>query len=183
MLCASAPRHVQAPVIETERLRLRAHQPEHLRDCTAMWRDEAVTRYTGGPSTSHRSWMRLLSYRGHWSVLGFGYWAVEERTTARYVGDIGFADFRRDLDASLDGLPELGWALATHAHGKGYATEALRAAMAWGDEMFATDRVVCIISPHNAASLRVAEKLGFRETRRTEKDGEPQILFARRKGD
>ncbi|HEY6455656.1 MAG TPA: GNAT family N-acetyltransferase, partial [Steroidobacteraceae bacterium] len=60
------------PVIETERLRLRAHQSDDLAACVVMWSDPAVVRYTlGDPSPPQRTWMRILAYRGHWELLGF----------------------------------------------------------------------------------------------------------------
>ena len=84
-----------APVIETERLRLRPHQPDDLADCVAMWSDPAVVRYTiGSPSPLQKTWLRVLAYRGHWAMLGYGYWAVEEKVSGprgtpqnRPVGD------------------------------------------------------------------------------------------------
>lgn len=170
----------QAPVLETERLRLRAHRTEDFPGLVAMWSDPEIARHTiGAPSSEQRTWIRLLAYAGHWSLKGFGYWAVEEKTTGRYIGELGFADFKRDIKPSIEGFPEIGWALATHAHGKGYATEALLAVVAWGDKNFKAPRTVCIISPKNHASLRVAEKLGYREYARTTKDGEPEILYCR----
>jgi RimJ/RimL family protein N-acetyltransferase len=128
-----------------------------------MWSDPAVVRYTiGEPSPPQRTWIRLLAYRGHWALLGFGYWAVEERTSGRYIGELGFADFKRDVVPSIAGEPELGWALDPQFHGKGYATEALRAAVAWGDHHLAQRRTFCIIHRDNHRSFRVAEKLGYK---------------------
>ena len=122
------------PSLETERLTLTAHTLADFEECAAMWADAAVTRFIGGrPASREDVWNRILRYRGLWSLLGFGYWAVNERETGRYVGDVGFADFHRDLTPSLNGAPEVGWALATWAHGRGFATEAVRAAIAWGD--------------------------------------------------
>jgi RimJ/RimL family protein N-acetyltransferase len=101
-----------APVIETERLVLRAHSLADYPACVAMWSDPRVTRYTiGEPAPAQRTWMRLLAYRGHWAVLGFGYWAVEEKASRQYIGELGFADFKRDIQPSIEGIPELGWAL------------------------------------------------------------------------
>lgn len=173
-------RMAPTPVLETDRLILRGHRVSDLDACAAMWRDPLVTRYTiGSPSSEQRTWLRLLAYVGHWDLLGFGYWVVEEKASHRYVGELGFADFKRQLEPSIEGMPELGWALARDVHGRGYATEALRAALSWGDGHFGQTRTVCLISPENAPSLRVAEKLGYREILRTLKDGEPEILFAR----
>ncbi len=168
------------PVIETARLRLRAHRADDLAACAAMWAEPAVTRYIGGkPATRQETWTKLLRYAGLWSLLGYGYWALEDRATGGFIGELGFADFMRDMEPSLDGRPEIGWALASHAHGNGYASEAVAAAVAWGDGAFGTVRTVCLIGPENVASIRVAEKCGYREFARAEYKGEATILFER----
>src|SRR5690349_16068550 len=109
------------PIIETERLRLREHRLSDLENSLSMWTDPEIVRYTSGaPSTEQRTWLRMLEYLGHWAMLGYGYWAVAERSSDRYIGELGFADFKRDIDPSIKGIPELGWALASHSHGKGF---------------------------------------------------------------
>ena len=169
-----------APVLTTERLTLRAHRVEDLDACAAMWGDPLVTRYIGLlPSTRQASWLRMLRYPGLWVLLGYGYWAVVENASGQFIGELGFADFKRELVPSIAGIPELGWALAPHAHGKGFATEALLAALAWADEYLEQPRTACIISPDNAASIRVAEKCGYREVCRTTYGGEPTLLYDR----
>jgi RimJ/RimL family protein N-acetyltransferase len=73
------PSITAAPIIETERLRLRGHYIADFPDCVAMWSEPEVVRYTiGEPSPPQRTWLRILSYRGHWALLGFGYWAAPE---------------------------------------------------------------------------------------------------------
>jgi RimJ/RimL family protein N-acetyltransferase len=167
-------------MLETNRLRLRAHRREDLQDCFAMWSDPAVTRHIGGkPFTREEVWTKLLRYAGLWSVIGFGYWVIEEAATGRFLGEAGLADFQRSLDPAMEGAPEVGWALAPWAHGKGYATEAVRAVLSWADSQLGVPKVVCIIDPGNEASLRVAEKTGFRQVRRLTYKGEPTILFER----
>ncbi|HXR17454.1 MAG TPA: GNAT family N-acetyltransferase [Terriglobales bacterium] len=169
----------EVPVIETTRLILRGHRLDDFPDCAAMWADPIVTRHIGGrPFTEEETWARFLRYVGHWSVLGFGYWAIEEKDTATFVGELGFADFKRDIMPSLKGMPELGWVLASRAHGKGYATEAVRAAVAWGKAHFGAARTCCIIHPENLASIRVAEKCGYQEFQRTTYKGHTTIMFA-----
>jgi RimJ/RimL family protein N-acetyltransferase len=168
------------PAIDTARLELRGHGLADLDDSAAMWSDPEVTRHIGGrPSTREEVWARLLRYVGHWALLGYGYWVVRARGSGRFVGEVGFADFRRDLDPPLDGTPEIGWALARWAHGQGYATEAVGAAVAWHAARFGPTRTVCLIAPANAASIRVAEKCGYRELRRTTYKDAPTIVFAR----
>lgn len=151
-----------APVLETPRLRLRGHRPEDLDRVAAMWADERVVRYISGkPSTRSQSWARILQYIGHWQALGFGYWAVEDRQTGVFLGDVGLADFKRDIVPSLEGIPEIGWVLAPHAHGRGLATEAVSAVLTWADVYVLNNRTVCLFDPENLASIRVAEKNGY----------------------
>jgi RimJ/RimL family protein N-acetyltransferase len=155
----------RAPIVETGRLRLRAHTIDDFEACVAMWTDPAVFRYIGGKASMRgQVWSRILAYAGHWTLMGFGYWAVDSRETGGYVGELGFADFKREMTPSLAGKPELGWALVSAASGRGFATEALRAAAAWGDANLAALRTTCIVDAENLASLRVAAKIGFRQT-------------------
>ena len=175
----------EVPLIETERLRLRRHRREDFAECAAMWADPVVTRYIGGkPLTEEGAWARVLRTVGHWAWMGFGYWVLEEKATGSFVGEMGFSDWKREIEPSLKGVPELGWVLATRMHGKGYATEAVRAAIAWADANIKTNqhelgRLVCIIHPEHGKSIRVAEKTGFKEVLRTTYKEEPTILFAR----
>lgn len=155
-----------APTLETARLRLRAHRPEDFEACAAIWADPIVNRYFGVPLTREEAWSKFLRYSGHWAMKGYGFWAVEEKATGLYAGEVGFADFMREIVPPPGDDPEAGWVLASRAHGKGYATEALQAAQTWMEPRAA--RTFCIIAPENAASLRVAEKCGFRHTGETE---------------
>lgn len=167
------------PLLETPRLRLRAHVPADLPACAAMWSDPSVVRHVGGhPFGSEDTWRRMLQFRGLWALLGFGYWAVEERASGRYVGDVGFADFARDVEPSLRGMLEAGWVLCPDAWGRGYATEAVGAALAWAAAQVPARRVVALIDPANAASIRVAGKAGFRPWCETIYLGVPARLFS-----
>jgi RimJ/RimL family protein N-acetyltransferase len=171
---------LSTPILETPRLTLRGHRLDDFAALVAMWADPAVTRYISGqPSSEQQSWARLLTYAGHWALMGFGYWAIEERSTGAFVGDLGFADWNRELEPSIRGIPEAGWVLVPAAHGKGYATEALGAATAWADAHFGAARTVCIINPGNQPSIRVASKCGYREVTHAQYKGEPTILFSR----
>jgi RimJ/RimL family protein N-acetyltransferase len=171
---------VQVPTLETERLRLRGHQADDFTACAAMWADPVVTRHVGGrPFAEDESWTRLLRYVGHWALLGFGYWVVEEKSTGSFIGEIGFADYKRNVDPSIKDKPEIGWAFVAQSHGKGYATEAVRAAIAWGDRHFGSGQTACLIHPENLASIRVAEKCGYRKLQDTTYKGQPTIIFVR----
>jgi RimJ/RimL family protein N-acetyltransferase len=169
------------PVLTTDRLTLRGHRRDDFPDSAAMWGDPQVTRYIGGrPQTTEEVWARLLRYVGHWTLLGFGYWVVRETATNRFIGEVGFVDYQRDITPALEGAPEIGWVLAPGAPGQGFAIEAVRAILAWGESHFgARTRTVCLIDPGNVRSIRVAEKAGYRELARATYKNEPTIIFER----
>jgi RimJ/RimL family protein N-acetyltransferase len=117
-----------------------------------------------------------------WAMLGYGYWAVERRDDGAWLGQIGFADFKRDMEPSIEGLPEMGWIFGVHAQGQGYASEAALAALRWADATLDESEIVAIIDPENAPSIRVAEKAGFGERGEARYRDERILLFRRRAG-
>lgn len=150
------------PSIETERLLLRGHHVNDFRESAAMWADERVVAHISGvPSTGEQSWSRLLRYAGHWYHLGFGYWVVVSKADGDFLGEVGFADYRRDTEPSLDGKPEAGWVFKVCAHGKGYATEAVSAMMQWADANLSCMYTSAMFDPAYSASINVAKKVGF----------------------
>lgn len=167
--------------IDTERLTLRPHRVEDYAESAALWADPVVVRHIGGkPFGPEVSWSRVLRYIGHWAALGYGFWVVREKATGRFVGEVGFSDFKRAIEPSFGDRPEMGWVLTSSAHGRGYATESVRAALAWAEAHFGrAQRVVCMIDPGNEASRRVALRCGFVETARTVYSGEPVVLYER----
>jgi RimJ/RimL family protein N-acetyltransferase len=170
---------MQAPIIETARLVLRPHRLEDFDAVMAMWREPEIVRYISGkPSTREQSFTRLLRYAGHWALLGFGYWALEDGQSGEFAGEVGFADYRREIEPPLDGMPELGWIVAPRFQGSGYATEAVRACLKWGGQHFSAGTTFsCIITLDNAASIRVAEKCGFVLHEQTTYQGDPVGLY------
>ena len=169
-----------APRLETERLVLRAHRLEDFANCAALWADPVVTQFIfGTPQKPEESLSRLLRYAGHWLLLGFGYWAVVEKATGKFLGEVGFADFKRAIEPPLGNAPEAGWVFAPSAHGKGFAREAVEAIHIWGANHFQTPNSACLIAPENESSIRLAEKVGYRETSRTSYKGTPAIIFYR----
>jgi len=170
-----------APVLETDRLRLRPFREADLDAHAATMADPAVVRHLGGTTfTREEAWRRLLCAPGLWAVLGYGYWAVERREDGAWIGQVGFADFKRDMAPSIEGRPEMGWIFAPHAHGRGYAREAAAAALAWADATLGPSEIVAIIDPANARSIRVAERLGFAGREQARYQGETILLFRRR---
>jgi RimJ/RimL family protein N-acetyltransferase len=171
---------VKVPVLETERLRLRGHQLDDFAAYAALWADPIVTRYTSGrPLAEEEAWTRLLRYVGHWALLGFGYWVVEDKATGGFIGEVGFAENKRNIAGWVEETPEIGWILVSQSHGNGYATEAVRAVVTWGEERFGARQTGCIIHPDNAASIRVAEKCGYRKFHDAKYREHPVLLFMR----
>lgn len=172
---------VTAPVLDTARLVLRGHTANDLDDVFSLWRDPEVVRFIGGkPLTREEVWLRLLRHVGHWTLFGYGFWVARDRATGRIVGEIGLADFRRELAPPFSSGPEAGWVLAPTAHGQGFATEAMTAVLAWADAAPAVGaRVTCLIEDGNAASVRVAGKLGFRQVTQTVYKGASVNLYER----
>ncbi len=174
---------LDVPVVETARLRLRPHVPADLDAATAMWADPAVVRFTGGRSfTREESWARLLRYTGNWAWFGYGFWAVEEVATQAYVGQLGIAEFGRATEPPLPALPEVGWSFVAAVHGRGFASEGVRAALAWADVNLAAARTMCLIDPANIASIRVARRCGFAEVAAVVYKGSRSLRFERPRG-
>ncbi len=168
------------PTIETDRTVLREHRVDDFESYAAFWADPVVTRFIGGkPRSREDSWVRILRYAGMWRLIGYGLWVVEEKATGRLVGEAGFHELRRDIEPSFEGMPEAGWAFLPSVHGTGIASEVMLAAHDWakGKPDFAT--TVAIIDPDNAASLKLAAKLGYREKARATYHGEATILLQR----
>ncbi len=170
-----------APVLEAARVRLRPFRLADLEPHAAALADPEVVRHLGGTTMSREdAWRRMLCAPGMWQMLGYGYWAVERRADGAWLGQIGFGDFKRDMEPSIEGLPEMGWIFGVQAQGQGYASEAAAAALRWADAVLKAPEIVAIIDPDNAPSIRVAEKSGFDERSDARYRDERILLFRRR---
>lgn len=168
--------------VETDRLVLRVLRLDDFDDYFAVAADPETFRYSQrGAMTSDEAWTRLLRHVGHWAVMGWGLFAIEEKATGRFVGEAGLGDFRRGLGEDFDGVPEAGCTIARWAQGLGYATEAMEAALAWIDANLGAPRTVCLVNARNTASLRVAEKVGYERFGLRSYRGYDAVLFERRR--
>jgi RimJ/RimL family protein N-acetyltransferase len=167
----SVPR-IDAPTLETARLRLRAWQPEELAWYLALRADPEVSRFLGDGHPESASEARISFEWGiaAWARLGLGGWAIEERSTWILVGYCGLPLWR---EGTPEEAVEIGYGYARDAWGKGYATEAAAAAMRWAFEVRGFDALVALTSPENRASQRVLAKLGFT------RDGEAEARYGR----
>lgn len=174
-------KQVFAPRLETARLILRAHRLEDFDSYAALWADPEVTKHMGDgkPKSKEEAWTSFLRQVGHWQMLGFGGWLVCEKSTGKSVGQIGYNDRRRERSSDLDGVPELGWMFSPSASGKGYATGSLAGVLEWGKRELGQVRVIAITALENFASMRVAQKCGFREFLRGLSLGRERVFFDR----
>ncbi len=166
------------PVLESDRLVLRQFAFEDFDAYAQLWAEPSVVEHISGTVfTRSQSWSRLMGLLGSWPLLGFGYWAVIDKASGRFAGQVGFADFQRELEPSIAGMPEAGWVIAPWAQGRGFATEAMGAALAWGLPRFGATKPVCMMDPDYAPTVRVARKSGFIDWTRTSFGGEPCLLM------
>ena len=151
------------PVIETERLKLRQWQAADIAPNTAMLSDPGTARYIAAdnkPVTDpFVGWRNAAIMSGHWILHGAGMFVVEEKASGKYVGRVGpwfppgWPDF------------EVGWGIAPEFRGKGYASEAARAAIDWSFATFELDQIIHCIDRENTASQAVAQRLGAEKQR------------------
>lgn len=144
-----------------------------------LWSDEDFTRHIMGRALGREEvWFRLLRDLGHWAAMGHGNWTIRLRDGGAYLGSVGVFDYRRELEPPFD-APELGWGVAPGFQGRGYAAEALTAALDWTDAHLSASRTVCMISPENLASLTLAARVGYRPYATTTYKDHPVQLFER----
>ena len=148
----------EIPTLITERLVMRGHRAEDADAFAATSADDEVMRWVGGTMDRPTAWRHMATLVGHWSLRGYGRWALELRDTGELVGNAGLW--------YPEGWPdtEVGWTLAREHWGHGYATEAAKAALDWGWRELDLDRIVSIIAPANERSQAVARRLGSRPT-------------------
>jgi RimJ/RimL family protein N-acetyltransferase len=146
---------IEAPILETERLRLRMLQAEDFDQYAVIHMGPEVTRFTSRAQLSRADAFRhMAALCGHWHLRGYGMWAVEEKATGRLVGRVGFHE-PEEWPAF-----ELGWTIGRADWGKGYATEAARRCMRYAFEEMRRKHVISLIDPENVRSIAVAERLG-----------------------
>lgn len=157
----------------TDRLTLRMLRESDFDAYAEMCADPEVMRYIGDgqPLARPMAWRNLAMIVGHWALRGYGLWAAEERSSGIFVGRIGFWN--------PDGWPgfELGWMLRRPFWGQGYATEGARMALQYAFTQLPQPQVLSVIHPDNAASIRVAQRLGEQLLGPAEVMGRPTLIY------
>lgn len=166
------PALVNTPVLETDRLILRA--PE-LRDFDAYAGFYGSSRcdFVGGPMPRDKAWRYFGHHSGHWALRGYGTFFLEPKSGGDALGMI--------LAHRPEGHPEreVGWAIFTgEAEGCGYAREAAIAVLAHVFGTLGWDTAVSYIEPGNARSIGLAERLGARlDPDAMPPDDDPVVIY------
>lgn len=143
-----------APILETERLILRAPAPEDYEPWAAFAADEDVMRYLGGVQTRSVAWRGICQVTGAWAIRGFSMLSVIEKSSGRWIGRMG------PWQPEQWPGTEVGWGLSRQAWGKGYATEGAIACMDYVFDVLGWSEAIHTIEPANAGSIAVAKRLG-----------------------
>lgn len=161
---ASAIDHSAEParvdvIIETERLLLRRWQRSDRRPWRAMSADPEVMTYLLGPMPRERADAAMMRFDAEIAVNRYGLFALEARSTGAFLGFVGLRrpDFRAPFNPSV----EIGWRLARHAWGQGYAAEAAAACLDHGFSKLGMRRIVSFTSAANLRSVAVMERIGL----------------------
>jgi RimJ/RimL family protein N-acetyltransferase len=150
---------VHVPTIETPRLRLRAWSDADREPFAGMNADPEVMRYMRHRLDRAGSDALVDRIVAGWQADGFGLWAVELRSDARFIGFVGLS--RPSFDAPSMPAVEVGWRLARDAWGFGFATEGGRASVRYGFEVRGLEEIVSLTTVGNVRSRRVMERLGM----------------------
>ena len=143
----------EIPTLHTDRLTLRAFQAADLDALAAMQANPEVRRFLGGNLLSRAdSWSQMERILGQWALRGYSMFAVvAEGHCAGWAGVLHPLEWPE---------PELAYSLDQPFWGRGFATEAVRAARAWAFDRLDVTRLASFIMSDNARSARVAQKLG-----------------------
>jgi RimJ/RimL family protein N-acetyltransferase len=144
--------------LETPRLLVRPLEASDVAALVAIWGDPEVMRHMGGPRDHETVRQALEDELLTNSPDPLGFCAVVEKASGRVIGDCGLT--KKEVEGRDE--VELVYLFAADSWGKGYATEAASAMRDYALESLSLRRLIALIDPENAASARVAEKVGMR---------------------
>jgi RimJ/RimL family protein N-acetyltransferase len=153
--------------LETARLVVRRPEISDAPEVAALWSDPNVTRFLGGPRDFETVRKTVVDEARASTSQSTGFWRIVEKASGRAVGDCGLVE--KDVDGRSE--IELVYVLAPGSWGKGYATEAASAMRDYALHQLRLGRLIALIDPANAASARVAGKIGMRFEKETLRPG------------
>lgn len=164
---------VSVPTLTTSRLVLGPWTSADIPAYAEMAEHPEMSRYTGSPSGEGAVWRMFAFQIGHWALKGYGMWLAHDRVTGEFIGRMGLYE-----EYGWPAL-EVAWTVRQDRWGQGYATEGAAAAAEYAFTVLGRDRLISIIHPENAASIRVAEKLGAHLAEGpVDRGGQPRNIYA-----
>lgn len=150
------------PVLNSERLTLRGFTWADFPAFAEMWANPALAPFIPfAPVAKEQSWARFNGNCYAWVRRGFGNWAVVD-PTGQFLGVTGFfRNVTAGMGAEYNASIQSGWVFAKAARGRGLASEAVALTHRWIDQQPFGGVTVCGMDPGHAASIRVAEKIGY----------------------
>lgn len=166
-------RETEPFAMRTERLDLRPCTRHDATLLAELYADGEVSRFIGGDRLTAPGAARSQAERfaGVWERRGHGQSVVVERSTGDVVGRVGLHPWPEW------GELELGWVLARRAWHRGLAHEAADAWLEWARRAAVAPYLIAVIHPDNAASIRLAERLGFRRDREETTPWSPAVVY------
>jgi ribosomal-protein-alanine N-acetyltransferase len=163
-------------VLETDRLILRRQVLEDLDDLWALYCDPEITRYIPDAPRSRDEAKEELEWHmnGHPKNPDLGLWATIHKETGKFIGRCGL------LPWTIDGQDEVevAYTIAREYWGQGLATEAAQGILRYGFEKLHLPRLISLIDSENAASRRVAEKIGMAFEREGRDEKGPFLIYS-----
>ena len=162
-------------ILETDRLTLRELRPDDLDELAAMGEDEEQMRFYPGVRTRAETVAWLDRHLAMYPAHGYGFWLIEV--------DGAFAGYCGIRPIELDGVAqtEIGWHIHKRFWNQGVATEAASAVQQLAHDRFGVPAPIALINPDHHASRRVAEKIGLQATRTTTFEGDPYVVYVRKR--
>jgi ribosomal-protein-alanine N-acetyltransferase len=145
--------------LSTERLLLRQWRDEDLEPFAALNADPVVMERFPSTLTRAESDALVARIRTGFAEHGYGLWALDVKETGEFIGFTGLA--LQTFPAPFNPSVEVGWRLQRSAWGRGYASEAARAALGVGFHEFGLDEIVSMTAVTNLRSQRVMERIGM----------------------
>ncbi|MEM7642388.1 MAG: GNAT family N-acetyltransferase [Pseudomonadota bacterium] len=160
------------PTLTTDRLILRPNRPADFEPFAAFYASDRA-RLRGGVKSRAEAFLQFAAEIGHWTIRGYGFWAVEEAATGAYCGQVGlwFPDGWAER--------EIGWMVVADKEGQGIAREAALRARAYAYDDLGWPEAFSCIADGNTRSIALAERLGARFDRRHPRPGQPDHLVYR----
>ena len=147
------------PEIETERLLLRCWRDTDREPFAAMCADARVMEFFPSTQTREQADAVIDRMSSHIDRHGFGFWALEDRASGEFLGFTGL--WNVSFTAAFTPAVEIGWRLAHRSWGKGYASEAARASLAFGFGTLRLPEIISFAVLANQRSRRVMERIGM----------------------